>query len=63
MTIFEQRKLFDILSKKKNYQILEDERPTCRFLAMESRKAGYSEITRLKVKNPNHNPSSSPKLK
>ena len=36
--IFEEQTLFDILSKKKNYQILEDERPTRRFLAIESRK-------------------------
>ena len=62
LRIFEEQKLFDILSKKKNYQILEDERPTRRFLAMESRKAGYSEITRLRVKNPNHNPAAPPSI-
>ena len=47
---FEGKKLFDILSKKQNYLLLEDERPTQQFLATESRKAGYHEITRLRVK-------------
>ena len=37
---FEEQKLFDVLSKKRNFQIFEDERPTARFLALESRKAG-----------------------
>ena len=50
-------KLFDILSKKKNFLMLYDERPTRRFLSLGSRKAGYSEITRLQVKNPSHNPN------
>ena len=42
---FEGRKLYDILSKKKTFLMLDDERPTNRFLSMESRKAGYNEIT------------------
>ena len=54
---FEEQKLFDILSKKRNYQLLEDEKPTKRFLSLESRKAGYSEITRLRVKKPHYNPN------
>ena len=52
-----EQKLYDVLSKKRNYQLLEDEKQTKRFLSMESRKAGYSEITRLRVKNPLHNPN------
>jgi hypothetical protein len=44
---FEEQKLYDILSKKRNYQLLDDEKPTKGFLSMESRKAGYSEITPL----------------
>ena len=54
---FEEQKLFNILSKKKNFLLLDDERPTQRFLAIESIKAGYSEITRLRVKKPGHNPA------
>ena len=53
----ETKKLFDILSTKKNYLLLEDERPTKTFLNLESSKAGYSDITRLKIKNPNFNPN------
>ena len=49
----ETKKLFDILSTKKNYLLLEDERPTKTFLNIESSKQGYSEITRLRIKNPN----------
>ena len=51
----ETKKLFDILSTKKNYQLLNDERPTKTFLNIESSKEGYSEITRLRIKNPNFN--------
>ena len=36
----EEIKLFDILSKKRNYMLLEDERPTSAFLKLESSKAG-----------------------
>ena len=38
--------------QKKNYLLLEDERPTRTFLNIESSKQGYSEITRLRIKNP-----------
>ena len=31
-------------------------------MAMESRKAGYSEITRLRIKNPGHNPALPPSI-
>ena len=54
---FETKKLFDILSTKKNYQLLDDERPTKTFLNLESSKGGYSDITRLRIKNPNFNPN------
>ena len=53
---FETKKLFDILSTKKNYLLLDDERPTKTFLNLESSKGGYSDITRLKIQNPNFNP-------
>ena len=49
-------KLYNILSKKKNFTLLEDERPTRTFLNLESSKGGYSEITRLRIKNPHYNP-------
>ena len=51
----ETKKLYDILSRNKNYRLLEDERPTKTFLNLEGSKAGYSEITRLRIKNPNFN--------
>ena len=54
---FETKKLFDILSTKKNYLLLDDERPTKTFLNLESSKGGYSDITRLRIKNPNLSPN------
>ena len=48
----ETKKLYDVLSTKKNYLLLDDERPTKTFLNLENSKAGYSEITRLRIKNP-----------
>ena len=59
---FEEQKLFNILSKKKNFLLLDDERPTRQFLALEWRKAGYSEIKRLRVKKPGHNPALPPTI-
>ena len=53
----EEKKLYDLLSKKQNFLLLEDEKPTRQFLSNESRKSGYHEITRLRIKNPNHNPN------
>ena len=52
----ETKKLYDALSKKQNYTLLSDERPTKTFLNLENSKGGYSEITRLRVKNPIFNP-------
>ena len=57
LSAHEEIKLFDILSKKKDFIMLDDERPMKRFLSLESRKAGFSEITRLQIKNPTHNPN------
>ena len=53
----ETKKLFDILSKKHNYTLLNDEKPTKTFLNLENSKGGYSEITRLRIKNPKFNPN------
>ena len=53
----ETKNLYDVLSTKKNYLLLEDERPTKTFLNLENSKAGYSEITRLRIKNPIFNPN------
>ena len=53
----ETKKLYDILSKKHNYTLLNDERPTKTFLNLENSKGGYSEITRLRIKNPKFNPN------
>ena len=41
----------------KNYSLLEDEKPTKRFLNMESGKGGYSNITLLRTKNPHFDPN------
>ena len=51
----ETKKLYDILSTKKNYTLLEDERPTKTFLNLENSKASYSEITSLRFENPKFN--------
>ena len=51
----ETKKIYDVLSKSKNYKLLDDERPTKTFLNLESSKAGYSEITKLRIKNPHFN--------
>ena len=45
------------LSNDKNYSLLEDEKPTKRFLNMESGKGGYSNITLLRTKNPHFDPN------
>ena len=52
----ETKKLYDALLKKHNYTLLDDERPTKTFLNLENSKGGYSEITRLRIKNPKFNP-------
>ena len=51
----ETKKIYDVLSKSKNYKLLDDERPTKTFLNLESSKAGYSEITKLRIINPHFN--------
>ena len=43
------------LEKKASFTLLEDERPSKAFLNMESRKAGYSEVTRMKIPNAKYN--------
>ena len=45
------------LSDDRNYNLLEDEKPSKRFLNMESGKGGYSNITLLKTKNPHFDPN------
>ena len=47
----ETKKLFDILSTKKNFLLLDDERPTKTFLNIESSKKGYSEFRDNTFKN------------
>ena len=42
------------ISEDKNYNLLEDERPTRSFLNMESGKGGYSNITLLRKPNPHY---------
>ena len=39
--------------KRKNFTFLEDERPTKNFLNIESKKMGYNEINKLKIKQKN----------
>ena len=51
----ETKKIYDALSKKKDYMLLQDERPTKTFLNLENSKAGYSEVTKLRIRNPHFN--------
>ena len=48
--------LYDTLSKKANFNLLENERPSKSFLSMENSKQGYSEITKLRIPNTRFNP-------
>ena len=43
----ETKQLYNSLSKKANFNLLENERPGKGFLSMENSKQGYSEITKL----------------
>ena len=45
------------LKNRKNYSILEDERPSKAFLNLENAKKGYSEVILLNKSNPNFDPS------
>ena len=51
----EEEDLKDKLVKKDNFNLLDNEKPTKAFMNMESAKSGYSEITKLTVKNPTFN--------
>ena len=42
------------LKNRKNYNILEDERPSKAFLNLENAKKGYNEIKLLNADNPNY---------
>ena len=50
----ENKKLYDILSKKKNFNLLEDERPTRTFLNLESSKGGYTSANQKPQLQPTH---------
>ena len=52
----ETKLLFNTLSKKANFNLLENERPSKSFLSMENSKQGYSEITKLHIPNTHYNP-------
>ena len=54
--IMETKVLYDSLSKKANFNLLENERPTKAFLSMENSKQGYSEVTKLRIPNTRFNP-------
>ena len=43
------------LQNRKNFRILEDERPSKSFLNLENAKRGYNEVMLIKKKNPNYN--------
>ena len=47
----ETKLLFNTLSKKANFNLLENERPSKAFLSMENSKQGYSEVTKLRIPN------------
>ena len=49
----ENKLLYDTLSKKANFNLLHNEKPTKTFLSMEDSKQGYSEITMLRIINRN----------
>ena len=53
---FETKLLYNALSKKANFNLLENERPSKSFLSMENSKQGYSEITKLRIPNKLYNP-------
>ena len=52
----ETKHLYNTLSKKANFNLLENERPSKCFLSMENSKQGYSEITKLRISNTRFNP-------
>ena len=52
----ETKLLYNSLSKKANFNLLENERPSKSFLSMENSKQGYSEITKLRIQNTRYNP-------
>ena len=45
------------LKNRKNYNILEDERPSKEFLNLENAKKGYNEVILLNMVNPNYDPT------
>ena len=51
----ETKLIYNTLSKKTNFNLLENERPSRSFLNMENSKMGYSEITKLLIPNPHYN--------
>ena len=46
-----------LLKTEKNYNILEDERPSKASLNLENAKRGYNEVILLNKDNPNYEPS------
>ena len=48
--------LYNTLSKKANFNLLDNERPSKSFLSMENSKLGYSQITKLRIPNTKFNP-------
>ena len=45
------------LKNRKNYSVLEDERPSKAFLNLENAKKGYNEVIFLNKDNPNYDPA------
>ena len=52
----ETKYLYNTLSKKANFNLLDNERPSKSFLSMENSKQGYSQITKLRITNTQFNP-------
>ena len=46
---FDEEDLHPILLRSENYRLLEDERPTKRFLTLETDKAKYNNVSRLQI--------------
>ena len=46
---FDEEDLHPILLRSENYHLLKDERPTKRFLTLETDKAKYNNVSRLQI--------------
>ena len=57
MKDLEEEDIAKALKLRKNFSILEDERPSKTFLNLENTKRGYNEVILLNKSNPDYNPN------